>query len=126
MWFFTQTLYYLKRENEFDVLSAFGAIRREIQGIYVFDGVFCAIVGAVISVAMNFAAVFGIYKFMNVIYPKFVSENIRYQFSMPLLPLLAGCAVSLACGFFSAYLPYLAVRRKKKRAENAVSIMDDE
>ena len=115
LWFFTQILYYQKRENEFKVLQAFGAIDEDIKKLHINDGIFDAIAGTVICVLMNFGGIYAIYKFVNVVMPKFGSANIRYSFYMPVIPFILGILIAVACGFLSAYLPYILYNRKRNK-----------
>ncbi|MFA6948328.1 MAG: FtsX-like permease family protein, partial [Eubacteriales bacterium] len=65
IWFFSQTLFYLKREGEFTVLSAFGALWSEIRRVYTRNGVMFAAAGSVVCAAMNYLAAFAVYKVYN-------------------------------------------------------------
>ena len=115
MWFFTQILYYQKRENEFKVLQAFGAIDDEIKKLHINDGIFDAISGTIICVLMNFGGIYAIYKFVNVVMPKFGSADIKYSFYMPVIPSILGVLIAAGCGFLSAYIPYILYNRKRNK-----------
>ena len=118
MWFFTQILFYQKRENEFRVLQAFGAIKAEIFKIFRHDGIFNAAAGTVICVLLNYGGIYVIYKFVNVILPKFVKNNIRYEFYMPLIPFISGLLIAVVCGFLSSYIPYITYNLKYSKLKN--------
>lgn len=127
IWFFTQILFYMKRENEFNILTAFGGIITEVKKIYLTDGWFVGIAGVIVSLLLNFVGVFGIYKFFNVVVPKFSGTSIRLDFTMPILPLIVGVLMSIVGGVLSAYLPYKTYEKKfKKRTAASHEFGDDE
>ena len=127
MWFFTQILYYQKRENEFKVLQAFGAITSEIKKIHINDGIFDSVAGTIICMLMNFGGIYAIYKFVNVVMPKFGSADIRYSFYMPVIPLVLGLVIAAASGFLSAYIPYILYNKKRnKSTTSGAEFGDDE
>lgn len=116
MWFFTQILYYQKRENEFKVLQSFGAINSEIKKLHIYDGIFDSIAGTLICILMNFGGIYAIYKFVNVVLPKFGGADIRYSFYMPVIPFILGILIAALSGFLSAYIPYLMYNKKREKA----------
>ena len=126
LWFFTQILYYQKRENEFKVLQAFGAIDSEIKKIHINDGIFDSIAGTVICMLMNFGGIYAIYKFVNVIMPKFGNADIRYSFYMPVIPLVLGLLIAAASGFLSAYIPYVLYNKKRNKSNTSGAEFGDD
>jgi len=130
MWFFTQVLFYQKRENEFRVLQAFGAINDEIKKIHQRAGIINAVIGSIICLILNFGVIYEIYNLVNVILPKFAAasnaEILRYKFYMPIIPLLLGLLITIACGFLSAYLPYLTYKKKFTKLKSIASEFSEE
>ncbi|MCR5264603.1 MAG: ABC transporter permease, partial [Clostridiales bacterium] len=121
MQIFTQILYYEKREGEFDILQAFGAVSREIRSIFAGEGVFGAVFGIILSQAINLGAVYAVFYFCNVIIPKFGGVDIRYPFALPVFAILLGIAVAAASALISSYLPYRSyMKRKHKEEENDI------
>lgn len=107
VWFFSQTLYYLKRETEFNILQSFGVIRAEVKSIYLIGGVCTAILSLIISILLSYAGSYIVFLFCNVLIPRFYNiQDIRFAFYMPWQVILISVIVSVACGFFSAYIPY--------------------
>lgn len=119
IWFFSQVIFYLKRENEFYVIEMFGALRSEIQRIYITDGLFNASMSSVIYIFLSFASTAGMYKLMNTVVTRFLQDfSVRYMPYIPILPFIFGLLLTATCGFLSSYLPYFTYT--KKRAAKAV------
>ena len=80
MWFFSQGLYYMKRESEFNILQALGAKVKEIRQIYVQGGLIMAGLSLVVSTVLSFLGSYALFYVYNVIMPYFTHENVRYAF----------------------------------------------
>ena len=121
MWFFSQSLYYLKREQEFNILQAFGARVKDIRNIYLQGGLQMAGLSLVVSVALSYLGSYILFYMYNVIIPNYFSTtgtHIRYTFYMPWYAILTSVVVSVACGFLSAYLPYKSYYKHRFTLEN--------
>lgn len=118
MWFFSQTLYYLKRESEFNILQALGARAKDIRNIYIQGGLQMAVLSLIVSVSLSYLGSYVLFYVFNVIMPKFNEENVRYMFYMPWYAILISVVVSVACGFLSAYLPYKSYYKHRFTLEN--------
>lgn len=106
VWFFSQTLYYLKREPEFNILQGLGAVVKEIKAIYVEGGVMLAVLSFVFCVALSLIGSYAMFYVYNVLTPYFTHEYVRYAFYMPWYAILTSIVVSVACGYLSSYLPF--------------------
>ncbi len=122
---FTQTLYYEKREGEFDILRAFGAVSGEIRSIHMGDGIFGMVSGVILSQAINLGAVYAVFYFCNVIIPKFGGVDIRYPFAMPIFAILLGIAVAAASAMISSHLPYRSYLKKKREDDTAENLTSE-
>lgn len=120
MWFFSQTLYYLKREPEFNILQAFGARVKDIRNIYIQGGLQMAALSLIVSVALSYLGSYILFYVFNVVVPNFSIENVhvRYTFYMPWYAILTSVIVSVACGFLSAYFPYKSYFKNRFTLEN--------
>ncbi|MBE6709300.1 MAG: ABC transporter permease [Ruminococcaceae bacterium] len=118
MWFFSQSLYYMKRESEFNILQAMGAMVKEIRQIYVQGGLIMAGLSLVVSFVLSFLGSYGLFYVYNVLMPYFSGENVRYAFYMPWYALLISIVVSVGCGFLSAYLPFKSYIKNRATLEN--------
>lgn len=123
MWFFSQTLYYYKREQEFNILQAFGARVKDIRNIYLQGGLQMAGLSLIVSVVLSYLGSLILFYGFNVVIPMFsTGENagvhIRYTFYMPWYAILISVVVSVGCGFLSAYLPYKSYYKHRFTLEN--------
>ena len=118
MWFFSQGLYYMKRESEFNILQALGAKVSEIRSIYVQGGLIMAGLSLVVSFVLSFIGSYSLFYVYNVIMPTFSGENVRYAFYMPWYALVTSIVVSVACGFLSAYIPFKSYIKNRATLEN--------
>ncbi|MBE6708998.1 MAG: FtsX-like permease family protein [Ruminococcaceae bacterium] len=118
MWFFSQGLYYMKRESEFNILQALGAKVKEIRQIYVQGGLIMAGLSLVVSTVLSFLGSYALFYVYNVIMPYFTHENVRYAFYMPWYALLISIVVSVACGFLSAYIPFRSYYKNRFTLQN--------
>ena len=118
VWFFSQTLYYTKREKEFNILQSIGAIQREIKQIYLQGGLCMAVMSLFVSIILSYAGSYILFYIYNVIMPYFSGENVRYVFYMPWYAILTSIVMSVACGFFSTYLPYRSYYKNRYSLQN--------
>ena len=106
VWFFSQSLYYSKREKEFNILQSMGAVVSEIRQIYLQGGLLMASLSLVISIALSYLGSYLLYLFCNAVIPFVTGETIRFSFYMPWYAILISIVLSVTCGFLSTYLPY--------------------
>jgi hypothetical protein len=114
IWFFSQIIFCLKRENEFYVIEMMGALINDIRRIYIIDGIFAAAVSSFIYLILSLAGTGGMYKLMNNVITRFsLDYSARYMFNIPVMPFIIGLLLTAACGFMSAYVPYMLYRKKR-------------
>lgn len=118
VWFFSQTLYYFKREKEFNILQSLGATVGDIRKIYLQGGLVMACLSLVVATVLSYLASYGLFYIFNVAIPYFENEYIRYEFYMPWYAILTSVVMSVACGFFSTYLPFRSYIRSRFTLEN--------
>ncbi len=118
VWFFSQTLYYFKREKEFNILQSLGAAVREIRQIYLQGGTVMAALSLLVAIALSYLSSYALFYVYNVIMPYFEKEFVRYEFYMPWYAILTSIVVSVGCGFFSAYLPFRSYIKSRYTLEN--------
>ncbi|NLE12827.1 MAG: hypothetical protein GX628_04010 [Clostridiales bacterium] len=127
IWLFSQVIFYLKREKEFNIITNFGGILAEVRQIFMMDGLFVGSSGVLLAILLNFGGCYGIYKFFNVVVPKFTGTSIRLDFSIPVIAMIVSVVVSISCGLLSSYIPYLNYYKAyKKRTDTAHEFSDDE
>lgn len=127
IWFFSQTLYYFKREKEFNVIQSLGANGADIRKIYLIGGLSMAVMSLIVSIILSYLGSYIMFYVVNVVVPSFTGEYVRYTFYMPWYALVISIVMSVACGFFSAYIPYKSYFKNRYSLENGGSgVQDDE
>ncbi len=124
IWFFSQTLYYAKRNQEFTILISIGAIMKEIKNLFIQGGLCMASLSLIISIALSYIGSYAMFYVYNVIVPYFTGETVRYTFYMPWYAIVTSIVISVACGYFSTYIPYLSYAKKRKASQTIT--LDDE
>ena len=114
-WFFSQIMFYQKRAREFELLRDMGATEKTVKKIFLYDGRFMAIAGALALAVMSAIGIALIY-IVTVKLSPYVSEGViaRYSFKMPWIPLAASIAVTVVSAFFASFVSY---RINKKNAQ---------
>ena len=120
IWFFSQTNYYLKREKEFNIIQSMGATESDVRTIYLLGGLSMAIMSFVVSIALSYICSYAMFYVFNVIVPNFTFEYVRYTFYMPWYALVIAVVMSVACGFFSVYIPYKSYFKHRYAIQNVV------
>ena len=115
IWFFSQTLYYYKRENEFTILQSIGALGTDIRRLYIFGGILMAILSLIFCFGLSYTLTFLLFRLVNVTIPKMTLSYIRYAFYMPWYAIVISVVMSVSCGFLSAYMPYKSFMRRKSK-----------
>ena len=116
IWFFSQILFYGKREGEFRILEAFGAYGEDIRNLHLWGGAVLALSAVVVSLLEGVTASALMFAVMNYFLPSIgVIEGIRYTFEIPFLGLLSTIVASGLFAFGSVFLPYLLYLKKRSR-----------
>ncbi|MBR2459828.1 MAG: ABC transporter permease [Clostridia bacterium] len=115
-WFFSQTMFYKKRQKEMELLRAMGAIESEMRGLFIRDGLIYASFGALFTALLGVAGVYAIYRGALFILAS-VSNTFtqRLVFEVPWLAFIFGILVTVVCGFLSSMLPYYTDRALAKK-----------
>ena len=112
VWFFAQILFMFKREGEFTVLLALGAIMDEIKKQCVYDGILAAAVGGAVNFIVTVSANYLTYFLSNHLLFPFMANRLRVLFVVPWAAVAAGCAISILCAFFSCVVPFYLFKRR--------------
>ena len=116
VWFFSQLLFWRKRNGEMYILRAFGAIETEIRKIYIVSGVAMAILSFVMTLTLGYAANYLLYRFCNSILPSIgIGSGIRYEYYISVGALVFSAVIAIVCGFLSSLLPYYIERARMRR-----------
>ena len=115
IWFFSQALYYIKRENEFTILESLGARGSDIRKLYIFGGIFMGTLAFLFCIILGYALSYGLYLILNIEVPYWTQTWVRFAFHMPWYAITLSIIMSVSCGFLSAYLPYKLNARKRSK-----------
>ena len=122
-WFFSQTMFYKKREKEMELLRAMGAIESEMRGMYIRDGLIYAGLGALFTSILGAIGVAIIYRLSLGLFA--ITESYfapRFELEFPWIALASGIIISALCAFASSYIPYIL---DKKRTAKRMSTFHD-
>ena len=118
VWFFSQSMFFAKREGEFYMLQSFGATDAKIKKLHLFSGGVLAASAFAASILLSSAAGYLMFMLLDNWLPKYgFIQAVRYSFSLPPAASAACLAVSMACGFASSLLPFRAYIKKRERIE---------
>ncbi len=118
-WFFSQIMFYSKRQKEFELLRGMGAAESQIKKIFVTDGIMYAVTGAAATAVLSAIGVYIINRItLSALSLSADPSNVRYVFEMPWGAAIAAVLASALFGFLSSALPYIADR---KRASKQIS-----
>ena len=113
IWFFSQTLFYAKRNNEFTLLRAVGLTQRNISSIIFGDAVLLSLLSLIPYFVLSYLLPFLVYKLMNSF---FFMYEFRYSFAFPETALIIGGICTIVFVFISTYLTYFLYKTKNKNA----------
>ena len=118
-WFFSQIMFYNKRQKEFELLRGMGAIESEIKKIFISDGIMYAVLGAIATAILSAAGVFGINRLtLSMLSLSADPSNVRYVFEMPWGAAITAVLASALIGFLSCALPYIADRKRAAKKDS--------
>ena len=112
MWFFSQVLFSLKREGEFNVLLALGAIVDEVRRQLICYGLLSAACSLVMLLAMMSVSSCAVCFAGNAITVFTMKTPVRFIFHMPWIPAAVGLVLGFACAFLSCYIPFILYKRR--------------
>lgn len=115
-WFFSQIMFYGKREEEFRMLRGLGATEKEIKKIFRKDARVFGFIGMAATVIMSLLGIFVIHK-LNMTYVAFFSTDALnlYRFEMPWINFAIAVAVTGICAYLSSMISYRIDRKKARK-----------
>lgn len=118
VWFFSQILFYLKRQPEMDMLRSFGATEKELHGVHRVSGAFMAAASIVFSLILAYTASGLVFLFCNRLMSALgIGAGTRYEFYISIPALLVCILISMACGYLSGTIPFLFYRARLRREQ---------
>lgn len=125
-WFYSQGLFFRKREHEFDILHAISAPRGKLRAIYMSSSITMLPIG-LLSVLAAAAISLALYYVFGQILPNLfqASGAVVYHVQIPAWVYITCFALSLACSILSAILPWLSYERRMRKNEQAEMLSDE-
>ncbi len=122
VWIFSQIMFYKKREPEFRMLHAMGAIMKEIRGIHLVSGAMVFVIGFVANFLCSRLFCYGIFRLFTSVLPRLgiKAMNASFDSFVPLSVMLLYAGVCALCGAISSLVPYLLYKRKVRLEEKAL------
>jgi ABC-type lipoprotein release transport system permease subunit len=112
VWFYSQSLFYKKRQKEMYVLTAYGAGRKVLGRIHKTAASMLSVVGFVFTALLGILSSWFIFKLLNEWLAFFgFGDGVRYSFFIPPVALALCLVVSVLCAFISCLLPYRRIIR---------------
>lgn len=113
-WFFSQIMFYSKRDKEMDLLRGMGATEAQIKALFINDGIFYALFGGAIVALVSGIGVNILYKVVLRL-TSGGSFKAIYTLSAPWIYIAIGVVITVLCGFMSSMVPYSINKRKSER-----------
>lgn len=125
--FFSQLLFYFKRNKEFSILLAIGGIPSEIRRLHRIDGTLLSAANFLLTLGLSFLFNWLVYSACNSWLPSLgiIDTTVRYQYGISPVMLIICLAVSLGCGFLSCEIPYRQFMARQKKLAAQADGLDD-
>lgn len=108
IWFFSQFLFYGKRNNEFNLLRAIGANNAEIRKIFLQDSIMISIIAVISYFILSTTFCFAAFKLFN---SWIFGYSLRFSFDLPAEALIIGGTATLLFAFVSTFITYFSFRK---------------
>ena len=125
--FFSQLLFYFKRNKEFAILLALGAVDAEICRAHRIEGIMLSLLNFILTLGMSFSLNWIVFSAVNTWLPSYgiLETTVRYQYGISPLMLVICLVISLLCGFLSCEIPYHQFISRQKKLAAAADALDD-
>lgn len=125
-WFFSQIMFYKRRNREFELIRGMGAVEKEIKKIFLFDGLIMALLGMVSTVVFSSVGIWLIHQInMKWVSRLNLSSRVLYSFEMPWIELAISIGLTAICGFLASYIPY-RINKKQSSLTKSREFSGDE
>ena len=122
-------LFYEKRQLEFDVLRAVGAVKKDLKRLFLIDALLNSLLSGAVYTGVSFLAVRLLCKFLNSPYAFLFSDVSRasiFSPEMPLVPFFIGLVLTLLFAAFAVFLPaYLYFKKTSDHVAADFAQTDD-
>ena len=121
--------FYEKRQLEFDVLRAVGAVKKDLKRLFLIDALLNSLLSGAVYTGVSFLAVRLLCKFLNSPYAFLFSDVSRasiFSPEMPLVPFFIGLVLTLLFAAFAVFLPaYLYFKKTSDHVAADFAQTDD-
>ena len=130
-WFFSQAMFFAKREKEFEILRGMGAVESEIKRIFRKDGIIFALIGMAATFVLSVIGVYVIHTVNMSVVARFTKGATQlYQFHWEMfytgyngeptfnilfVAIAAAVVLTGICGYLAAMIPYHVDKKKAKK-----------
>lgn len=121
IWFFSQLIFLRKRYPEMDILTALGAVRGEINTLFLQNGIVTGVLSGAVSAALTAAVLLSVNAIGNYIGSL---SGLFYGYSFQTPVFVAAVAISALLAFAASYLP--GVLYFKNQSDNEITALTDE
>ena len=111
IWFFSQTLFYGKRFNDFKILQTFGFKKKHIRRMFFSDALYVSMISTVLYFLMSYILCYAVFRLMN---SWLFLYKFRFFFNIPQDALLMGALATFIFSYLSTIVPYFIYSRKQK------------
>lgn len=112
VWFFSQVLFSLKREGEFNVLLALGGLMSEVRRQLIYDGILSAVISSILMYALMNLGSYIVFRVGNALVVMFSKILLRYVYGVPWLPVGICLVLGIVCSLLACYIPFVLFRRR--------------
>ena len=119
IWFFSLILFNSKRQTEFDVYRALGAEERMIRKLFIQDGIFYAIIGALLYAVTAPLCTYGLFnvltsdKFYILFLPSYAEKAVYLSQNPYIWTYLVGIFMMAFSAFLACYASYRIYCKKQ-------------
>lgn len=124
-WFFSQALFYMKRQQELELLQSMGAGSSAIKRYLRDDAVRFSITGGVLFAVLAPLVSWLIHRLVGYIMV-FAGDTMLASFKLPVPAYIAGILINIVCGLASGYLAWLSYRKSRSDVFGDFEVSDDE
>ncbi len=123
IWFFSQALFYEKRQPELELLQVLGASGQEMKRYLLGDAIRFALTGGMLFALFAPLVSWGIHRLVGYIMI-FAGSTMLASFHLPIIPYTAGVLINLFCGFASVYFAWRSYLRRRPAIHRDSKISD--
>lgn len=123
-WFFSQALFYMKRQQELELLQSMGASSSAIKRYLMDDAIRFSITGGILFAVLAPVVSWLMHRLVGYIMV-FAGDTMLASFKLPIAAYIAGILINIVCGFASGYVAWLMYRKHRSAVFGENKTSDD-